>query len=240
MNRRLKHLLLAFSILLLSGAMISAQPHAGPKSSMDQLMDQLFAVREFSEVAISPDGLSVAWVVTLPGKDHAPSAHSAIYVAALNSTAPPRRITAGDGRAAYAEHSPVWSPDGQRIAFLSDRARSGQLELYVVTAAGGAVRQLTSLTGFLTTPRWSPDGRMLAILFTENAPRAAGPLQPATPETGVIEDHIFEQRLTLVDVASGRVRPLSPADLYVYEYDWSPDGQAFVATAAHGSGDNNW
>jgi dipeptidyl aminopeptidase/acylaminoacyl peptidase len=35
-------------------------------------------------------------------------------------------------------------------------------------------------------------------------------------------------------------RPVSPADLYVYEYDWSPDSKAFAATAAHGVGDNNW
>jgi hypothetical protein len=34
--------------------------------------------------------------------------------------------------------------------------------------------------------------------------------------------------------------PISPADLYVYEYDWTPDGKAFAAIAAHGSGDDNW
>src|SRR5262249_34541999 len=45
---------------------------------------------------------------------------------------------------------------------------------------------------------------------------------------------------TLVDAGSGRVRQVSPADLYVYEYDWAPDSQSFVTIAAHGSGDNNW
>jgi len=52
--------------------------------------------------------------------------------------------------------------------------------------------------------------------------------------------HFFEQRLTTVNVASGDVRQLSPADLYVYEYDWSPDGKRFITTAAHGEGDDNW
>ena len=60
-----------------------------------------------------------------------------------------------------------------------------------------------------------------------------------TPSSGVIEQHVYEQRLTTVDVASGRVRQISPADLYVYQYDWSPDGKAFAATAAHGAGDAN-
>ncbi|PYX61238.1 MAG: hypothetical protein DMG73_04595 [Acidobacteria bacterium] len=89
-------------------------------------------------------------------------------------------------------------------------------------------------------PGWSPDGKTLAFLFTENAPRAAGPLMAMMPETGVIGGRIYEQRLTIADVASGKTRQLSPPDLYVYEYDWSPDGKSFAATAAHGAGDDNW
>jgi dipeptidyl aminopeptidase/acylaminoacyl peptidase len=41
-------------------------------------------------------------------------------------------------------------------------------------------------------------------------------------------------------VASGKLRQISPADMHVYEYDWSSDGKSFVTTAAHGNGDNNW
>ena len=119
-------------------------------------------------------------------------------------------------------------------------ADPGQLQLYVAPAAGGAARKLTSLKGYLATPQWSPDGRTVAVLFTENAPRVAGPLQPRTPDVGVVEDHYFEQRLTAVDAASGTVHQLSPADLYVYEYDWSPDSKQLIATAAHGEGDDNW
>jgi dipeptidyl aminopeptidase/acylaminoacyl peptidase len=43
-----------------------------------------------------------------------------------------------------------------------------------------------------------------------------------------------------VDVVTGRVRQFSPADLNIYEYDWSPDGKRFAAIAAHGEPDNNW
>ena len=101
-------------------------------------------------------------------------------------------------------------------------------------------RKLTNLTGFLQDARWSPDGRSIAVLFTENAVRAAGPLEPTTADVGVVEDKFFEQRLTLIDPASGRTRQLSPADTYVYEFDWSPDGKELVYTAAKGAGDNNW
>ena len=99
---------------------------------------------------------------------------------------------------------------------------------------------LTRLKGSLGAPSWSPDGKTIALLFTENATRAAGPLVAETPQTGEIREAVTEQRLTVVDVASGKLQQISPTDIYVYEYSWSPDGKRFVATAAHGNGDNNW
>src|SRR5262249_2020371 len=126
------------------------------------------------------------------------------------------------------------------LAFLSDTDKKEQLQVYVAALSGGPATKLTRLTGFLAGPRWSPDGKQLAFLFTENAPRAAGPLQPRTPDVGVVEDHIFEQRVTVIALQSGRTRQVSPADMYVYEYDWSPDSKNVTAIAAHGSGDNNW
>src|SRR5205085_1089442 len=73
-----------------------------------------------------------------------------------------------------------------------------------------------------------------------NASRVAGPTQPTAPDAGLIEEHVDEQRLTIVDPATGAARQVSPPDMYVYEYDWSPDSRSFALTAAHGSGDNNW
>ena len=47
-------------------------------------------------------------------------------------------------------------------------------------------------------------------------------------------------RIAIVPLAGGQLRPVSPADRYVYEYDWLPNGTGFVATSARGNGDNNW
>ena len=51
---------------------------------------------------------------------------------------------------------------------------------------------------------------------------------------------IYEERLTTIDLSTNKVTEVTPADVYIYEYDWTPDGKAWVATAAHGSGDANW
>jgi dipeptidyl aminopeptidase/acylaminoacyl peptidase len=224
-----------FIAVLLAASLLSVEAcegaQAGSRPPLDQVIDSLFAVEEITEVSISPDGAQVAWV----------EMGTRIYVEDLRtSPAAPRRLSAGNGTEDCVEHDVAWSPDGRRLAFLSDAQNRGQLQIYVGESSGGNARAVTHLTGFLSKPAWSPDGKMLAVLFTENARRAAGPLQAEVPDTGVVEEHIYEQRLTTLDVTSGALRQVSPPDLYVYEYDWSPDSKSFVATAAHGSGDDNW
>src|SRR5580698_2564968 len=200
------------------------------------------SARNFDQVAMSPDGSRIAWVVQSPPNESGESAGgSAIYVQDLRSPgAKPKRVSVGSDNQAASEDTIAWSPDSKHLAFLSDLEGDGQSNFYVANVEAGGVRKLTNLKGYLADPAWSPDEKTLAFLFTENAPRAAGPLMPMVPETGVIDQKIYEQRLTLVDLASGKVRQLSPPDMYVYQYDWSPNGKTFAAIAAHGSGDSNW
>ncbi|MGI8655141.1 MAG: prolyl oligopeptidase family serine peptidase [Pyrinomonadaceae bacterium] len=242
MNKRLKRTAAVLLSMIIFCVALNAQTTRGSdQTSLDKAIESLIAVRGFRQVMISPDGARVAWVESLLGADSQPTPNSAIYVRDLKSTsAAPHRIAAGKDTGAHAEHSVAWSPDSRAIAFLSDGEKPGQTQLYLSDAGGKAARKLTDLAGFLDTPRFSPDGKSIAFLFTENAVRAAGATQPAAPDAGVVEEKFFEQRLAVVDLASGNMRQLSPADLYVYEYDWSPDGKSFAMTAAHGNGDNNW
>jgi dipeptidyl aminopeptidase/acylaminoacyl peptidase len=225
------------------GATAVAQTPAEPKSNpaLDGAMRAMFAAGAFEQATISPDGKNVAWVESLPGPGNAPSSKSAIYVEPTNAGAVARRLTAGDRKAAREEHDLAWSGDSKRIAFLSDAQSPGQLQLFVVDASGGgAAKQLTHLKGFLSAPAWSPDGKTIALLFTENATRASGPLVAETPDEGVVSEDLHEERLAVVDAATARLRQISPKDLYVYEFDWAPDGKRLAVIAAHGSGDDNW
>jgi dipeptidyl aminopeptidase/acylaminoacyl peptidase len=191
---------------------------------VDEVLRTLEAVQPYSYVAISPDASRVAWVERQ---------FIRVADAASGQAAGIAEDEPGD------KHELAWSPDSKQLAFLSD-ADSGQAQLYVADLAGGKARKLTDLKGYLSAPAWSPDGQSIAFLFIENSPRAAGPLQPMTPPAGVVEQIIYEQRLNVVDLASRQLRAISPADMYIYEYDWAPDSHSFVVTAAHGDGDNNW
>lgn len=67
----------------------------------------------------------------------------------------PRAITSRD------DIDPTWSPDGTMIAFASNR--SGQRQLYVATAGGKNVEQVTDLNNMGGRSSWSPDGTRLAF-----------------------------------------------------------------------------
>jgi dipeptidyl aminopeptidase/acylaminoacyl peptidase len=219
---------------------------------IDAVVKTLRAAHRFAETEISPDGTHVAWVETLTGKDSAPNGNTSVYVKDLKIDSAPIRVTAGIAGSFHAEGNIAWSSDSKQFAFLSDAAKKDQQQLYVVAADGGPTKKVTQIKGFLDAPQFSPDNKTISVLFTENASRASGPLVAETPETGEIKDSFFEQRLALIDVASGpsallnpsaptkTLRQISPADTYIYEYSWSPDGKHFVVTSAQGNGDNNW
>jgi len=149
-------------------------------------------------------------------------------------------VTAASDGKNHRETGPSWSPDGRSLAFLSDAAKERQLEIYVAPASGGPVRQITKVTGQLSHLEWSPDGKSIAFLFVEGSVQEPGALVPYKQDSGLVEEKFEEQRIAIAEVSTGAVRSVSPADLYIYEYDWSPDGKRFGATAAHGSGTNNY
>jgi len=74
-----------------------------------------------------------------------------------------RELTHGDWR----DSSPVWSPDGKKIAFLSDR--DGTTQIHVMWLDTREVAQLTHVTRSPGSLRWSPDGKKLAFtMFLED------------------------------------------------------------------------
>ncbi len=229
-------LFLALLLMPVRGAPTQPAPAAQP--ALDAAAERLAKVRRFTETALAPDGKRVAWVEAVAGNDGA-AGHSLIAIAELGAPEPRVRLVTVGAEPCHAAGL-AWSSDGQRLAFLADAVNPGQFQLCVAPAAGGKTAVLTDLKGALADPRWSPDGKQIGFLFTDNPPRRLGPVQPGAVETGEIGTSTYYQRVAVLDLASGRVQPVSPPDLYVYEYDWAPDGRRCVLSAADGSGDNHW
>lgn len=127
--------------------------------------------------------------------------------------------------------SPSWSPDGQQIAFLSNRAEGW--DLYTMPAVGGEATRLTS-GATADDPAWSPDGRWIAI---ERNHRIEA-ISPDGGERTVLVEHAGHPTWS----PTGQLAFIRGRDLYVREPDgnerlilrdadqphWSPDGHTIV------------
>src|SRR5580698_1823355 len=235
----MKRLLTICSCLALCAAFARAAA-ASPEPSMRVVLSASYAVRSLSSVNLSRDGRFVAWQESGRDPQHPLTSEqtSLLYVARTRGGAR-TPLTAGVS-ASPDEESPVWSPNGRSIAFLSDARSPRQMQLFVADARTFSVRQIGNLDGDVAHPAWSPDGRSIAVLYISNAHRLAGALAPGARDVGVIGDVTDEQRLAVIDVATGALHFATPPDTYVYEYDWSPEGRHFALTYAKGNGDNNW
>jgi dipeptidyl aminopeptidase/acylaminoacyl peptidase len=190
------------------------------------VLDSMPRAQSIKEATISPDGSQVAYIV-----------NGQLTVVSLNNGAS-HLITLEDK---LELRDSVWSPDSKQLAFLADiPGEAPSAQLWTSPADGGAPTKHADLKGNADAPSFSPDGSKVALLFIEGMPRQSGPLQPMMPLAGVVGEKIYEQRIATIDLNTNVVTQVTPADLYIYEYDWTPDGQSWVATAAHGNGDANW
>jgi dipeptidyl aminopeptidase/acylaminoacyl peptidase len=203
------------------------------RSPIADVLRQLDRTVTYADIAISPDGEQIAWA------QGATASRTKILHWMRRSDSRDIEIKLESGAQSRKDTTPAWSPDSKNLAFLSNSGTDGNPQLWMVSAESGSARKLADLKGFAERPRWSPDGAKIAFLYVEAA-AGGGPLVAAGPQTGVIQNAFHNQRIAIVEVASGKVSFASPSDRHVYDFDWSPDGRRFVATAAPGPGDNNW
>jgi dipeptidyl aminopeptidase/acylaminoacyl peptidase len=201
--------------------------------TMQQLTEQLGKTVLYGDVALSPDGTHVAWV-----QSNAATRSKQVYIRETSGNARPV-IVEIPVDAERTDFDPAWSPDSKMLAVFSSGGEKEQRQLWIINANGSSPRKTTNLNGYAARPRWANDGRQIAFLYIEGA-GGGGPLVAAPATTGVIDTAVHNQRIAVLEVGTGQLRQVSPENLHIYDYDWSPDDKAFVATAAPGPGDNNW
>lgn len=180
-------------------------------------------MHEYADLALSPVGERVAAVESDAVADSSTRAHGHIVI---RSTATGKVLAALDPCPACEYSGLTFGPDG-RLAFLQRDKGRVQLRL----AGSGAPLTLTTIEGIAQEPRFSPDGRRIALLVTVGARKEAGATQAGIRQVGEIGEQNDEQRIGIVPITGGTLRTVSPADRYVYEYDWTPDGAGFVVTS---------
>jgi Tol biopolymer transport system component len=157
-----------------------------------------------------------------------------------------RRLTTDDGLSAF----PAVSPDGTLMAFASDRAGTGALNIWIRQLAGGDAIQLTRGNTDDTHPSFSPDGSQIVFSSDRNGggifvvPTLGGEPRQLTnrgrrprysPDgktiayyTGPRSNSITDEKIFLVPVSGGEPVPFRPEFMSIRNPVWSPDGKSLL------------
>lgn len=231
--RRWAQSLIPISVLLLPSIAGGADQHSNRLTPSD-----IFRLQYTTDPQISPDGKNVAyvrqsanvmndnretnlWIVNFDGTDNRP-------------------LTTGSGRSS----SPRWSPDGTRLAYLSDL--EGRTQIYVRWMDTGQTVRITDLETAPSGISWSPDGKQIAFSahVLTAAPHLANlPPAPAgakwAEQPRMFNDLIYRfngqgylkpstTQIFVVPADGGAPRQVSRADitgLYSIPYGYAPSGE---------------
>ncbi|OAT83110.1 peptidase [Bacillus sp. MKU004] len=117
----------------------------------------LYQIKALSDPRLSPDGKAVVFVQTVMDEEKDD------YLSCLFCLEPGTGKTAQWTFGKEKVSSPRWSPDGGRIAFISNR--TGNPELYVMNRNGGEAEQVTTAGRGISNPVWSPCGTKIACVI---------------------------------------------------------------------------
>src|SRR5437660_9479230 len=175
-----KRFTVTLSILVcLTAIAVNAQENSKPKTDppaprakdgkkLLTAMD-LMKIATVSAPRISPDGSRVAYTVseTKMEKDKEWKNVSQVWVVPVIG-GHARQYTRGEKSAT----APEWSSDGTLLAFLTDREKDGERQVWMMMADGGEAWAVTTHKGGVSGFRFSPDGKQLLLSATDQPTKA--------------------------------------------------------------------
>jgi len=149
----------------------------------------MMKMHRVAEPTVSPDGKWVAYTVATPDMDANRNA-SNIWLVSTESDAPIQLTQSGH------DSSPVWSPDGKMIAFLSSRA--GESQVYLLSLDGGEAHPWTTISTGVDIVKWSPNGKTLAFtsgVYPDCKDDACNKKRDEEKEKNKVKAHVAEHLL---------------------------------------------
>lgn len=199
----------------------------------------VYRLKVITDVRISPGGETIIFAVHRVDKKTKKKYANLWIVSSEGGAA--KQFTYGD----HIDHKPEWSPEGKRIAFLSNRKDEKQFQIHIIASNGGEARPLTNSKGEFGVFDWSPDVKELVCCFRKKDKEALErEKDEQKKKLGIICRHINRTfykydgegflpkerwHLCLVNTATGKVKQLTDSPVYdEWSPKWSPDGKSIV------------
>ncbi len=185
-------------------------------------IDDLLKVRRVGDPQLSPKSDLIAFTITEVDKA-ANKSTTQIYVVPLGG-GEMRQLTNDE----HSSASPRWSPDGEKLAFIS--ARDGENQIWTIDVSSGALKKITGLSTGAGDPVWSPDGKWLAFpsdVYPECKDDACNKRRAEEVAQNKVKAHVAEHLLYrhwkswkegmrshvfVVSASGGETRDLTPGD----------------------------
>jgi len=185
--------------------------------------NDLFALRYVHDARLSPDGRSVAYVISRTAEE----SEDEFFEISIEELESGKRYQLAHKNARF----PRWSPDGARLAFIGKEGKSHRL--YITDSSADVIRALTPEGGQVQgPPAWSPDGSMLAYtVVTHRQPEGLRRITKRVFRSegiGTIDD--LELSLHLVNIRGGdsRTIELGKAVTAGVQPEFSPCGKRLL------------
>jgi dipeptidyl aminopeptidase/acylaminoacyl peptidase len=204
-----------------------ARPAATPATDQKKTLspETFLELRSVQDPQFSPDGLRVAFVVGEPRKGEKRIRHIWLYD---RKTAAVRQLTFSE----KSEIWPRWSPDGKKLAFLSNRGGEEQ-QIYILNMSGGEAAPVTRDKTSVSALAWSPDGQSIAYLAPDPKSEVEQKKIKDKDDARVVDKDDKQPRLRILDLAKNEAHAVTPATWKIEDLKWMPDGQSIVVQATN-------
>jgi dipeptidyl aminopeptidase/acylaminoacyl peptidase len=224
--------------LSVRGSAQQPSPAKVTSNSTTPTIDQSLELKSASSPEISPDGRRAVYEVSRTNWED--NAFERDLWIVETATGDAHQLTASKKSSTNA----AWSPDGQWIAFLSDRP--GQIsgtapdkkQLYVIAADGGEARQLTKVEAGVNSLAWSSDSKKIAFSAEDPEPKAMKDRKEKYGEYEVVHADYKMVHLWTLDLPADEnasipepKRLTEGSALSVGDFAWSPDGTRIAFSA---------
>ena len=212
--------------------------------------DDFSKVKRVADPQFSPDGQSIAIIVSEPNLDEDRYMASVAVVDIATS----KMTTIVDGAKAIAVSFERWAPNGQQIAYLATVPTNGvpKPQVFVVSAKGGASKQLTTAPLGVQQLSWSPDSKTIGFATADEPAKKAGwqrwndSFEVQMNDNFLTTANLTPTHVWMVSAAGGDMKrltsgewtlpvtrpPGSPSSMIT----WTPDGKAIVFARNAGAG----